>query len=111
MGLEHRIHSHKSTHICFVIFLRTSNFDKTESFYDENGNFVEDRENGTLQFPCYDTGVLDDETDGDHPQPDVEDHIGARARPVHPVLAVQLLDLKIKEKWRKLKNFFSKIFV
>lgn len=34
-------------------------------FYDENGKFVEDQDNGTLQFPCYDTGVLDDTTDGD----------------------------------------------
>ena len=34
-------------------------------FYDESGNFVEDRENGSLQYPCYDTGVLDDTTEND----------------------------------------------
>jgi iron complex outermembrane receptor protein len=28
-------------------------------YYDENGNFVEDRENGTPQYPCFNTGVLD----------------------------------------------------
>ena len=32
-------------------------------FYDDNGNFVEDRDNGTLQSPCYDTGILDDKSD------------------------------------------------
>jgi len=30
-------------------------------FYDDNGKFVEDRENGTPQFPCFDTKILDDE--------------------------------------------------
>jgi outer membrane receptor protein involved in Fe transport len=34
-------------------------------FYDDNGDFVEDRENGTPQFPCFDTGILDDVSDGD----------------------------------------------
>lgn len=33
-------------------------------FYDENGDFVEDRENGTPQYPCFDTKILDDETKG-----------------------------------------------
>ena len=28
-------------------------------FYDEDGNFVEDRENGTPQYPCFDTKILD----------------------------------------------------
>lgn len=34
-------------------------------FYDENGDFVEDRENGVPQYPCYDTGILDDVSKGD----------------------------------------------
>jgi outer membrane receptor protein involved in Fe transport len=33
-------------------------------FYDENGEFVED-ENGTPQYPCFDTGILDDVSEGD----------------------------------------------
>jgi len=33
--------------------------------YYENGKFVEDRDNGTLQAPCYDTGILDDVQKGD----------------------------------------------
>lgn len=31
-------------------------------FYDADGNFVEDRDNGTPQFPCFDTRILDDQT-------------------------------------------------
>ncbi len=34
-------------------------------FYDENGDFVEDRVNGTPQYPCFDTGILDDVQKGD----------------------------------------------
>lgn len=34
-------------------------------YYDENGDFVEDRENGTPQFPCFNTGILDDVSKGD----------------------------------------------
>ncbi len=34
-------------------------------FYDENGDFVEDRDNGVPQFPCFDTGILDDVSEGD----------------------------------------------
>jgi outer membrane receptor protein involved in Fe transport len=34
-------------------------------FYDAEGNFVEDRDNGTPQYPCFDTRILDDKTDGD----------------------------------------------
>jgi outer membrane receptor protein involved in Fe transport len=34
-------------------------------FYDANGNFVEDRVNGTPQYPCFDTRILDETTDGD----------------------------------------------
>ena len=34
-------------------------------FYDDNGDFVEDRENGTPQFPCFNTGILDDVSEGD----------------------------------------------
>lgn len=34
-------------------------------FYDENGDFVEDRVNGTPQRPCFDTGILDDVSKGD----------------------------------------------
>jgi len=33
--------------------------------YDENGKFIEDRDNGTPQFPCFDTGILDDVAEGD----------------------------------------------
>ncbi|MGH8168455.1 MAG: TonB-dependent receptor domain-containing protein, partial [Woeseiaceae bacterium] len=33
-------------------------------FYDDDGNFVEDRDNGTPQFPCFDTRILDDSTKG-----------------------------------------------
>ena len=31
-------------------------------FYDADGNFVEDRMNGTPQFPCFDTRILDEQT-------------------------------------------------
>jgi len=34
-------------------------------YYDDNGDFVEDRENGTPQFPCFNTGVVDDVSEGD----------------------------------------------
>jgi outer membrane receptor protein involved in Fe transport len=34
-------------------------------YYDENGNFVNDRDNGELQAPCYNTGVVDDVQKGD----------------------------------------------
>lgn len=34
-------------------------------FYDANGDFVEDRANGTPQYPCFDTLILDDSTKGD----------------------------------------------
>ena len=34
-------------------------------YYDDNGKFVEDRDNGTLQAPCYNTGILDDVQKGD----------------------------------------------
>lgn len=34
-------------------------------FFDENGDFVEDRVNGTPQYPCFDTGILDDVSEGD----------------------------------------------
>ena len=30
--------------------------------YDADGNFVEDRVNGTPQYPCFDTRILDDQT-------------------------------------------------
>jgi outer membrane receptor protein involved in Fe transport len=33
-------------------------------FYDADGNFVEDRDDGTPQFPCFDTRILDDDTKG-----------------------------------------------
>ena len=33
--------------------------------YDADGNFVEDRVNGTPQFPCFDTRILDDAATGD----------------------------------------------
>jgi len=33
-------------------------------FYDDNGNFVKDGD-GTLQAPCYNTGILDDTTSND----------------------------------------------
>ena len=33
-------------------------------YFDDNGNFVED-ENGTLQTPCFNTGVVDDVQKGD----------------------------------------------
>ncbi len=33
--------------------------------YDSNGNFTEDRDNGTVQYPCFDTRILDDSTKGD----------------------------------------------
>jgi len=34
-------------------------------YFDENGDFVEDRDNGELQAPCYETGMLDDVQKGD----------------------------------------------
>ncbi len=34
-------------------------------YYDESGDFVEDQENGTPQFPCFNTGILDDVSKGD----------------------------------------------
>lgn len=34
-------------------------------FFDADGNFVEDRDDGTVQYPCFDTRILDDQTDGD----------------------------------------------
>ncbi len=34
-------------------------------FYDANGDFVEDRENGEVQYPCFDTRILDDVAEGD----------------------------------------------
>jgi outer membrane receptor protein involved in Fe transport len=34
-------------------------------YFDENGEFVEDRDNGTPQFPCFNTGVVDDVSEGD----------------------------------------------
>jgi outer membrane receptor protein involved in Fe transport len=34
-------------------------------YFDENGDFVEDRENGTPQYPCFNTGILDDVSEGD----------------------------------------------
>jgi len=34
-------------------------------FYDDNGKFVEDPENGTPQFPCFDTRILDDTAKND----------------------------------------------
>jgi outer membrane receptor protein involved in Fe transport len=34
-------------------------------YYDDNGDFVEDRENGTPQYPCFNTGILDDVSKGD----------------------------------------------
>jgi len=34
-------------------------------YYDANGDFVADRVNGTPQFPCFDTGILDDVSEGD----------------------------------------------
>lgn len=33
-------------------------------FYDADGNFVEDRDNGTPQYPCFETRILDDSTTG-----------------------------------------------
>ena len=33
-------------------------------YYDDNGKFVEDRDEGTPQFPCFDTKVLDDVAKG-----------------------------------------------
>jgi outer membrane receptor protein involved in Fe transport len=33
-------------------------------YFDDNGDFVED-ENGTPQFPCFNTGILDDVSEGD----------------------------------------------
>jgi outer membrane receptor protein involved in Fe transport len=33
-------------------------------FYDADGDFVEDRDNGTPQYPCFDTRILDDSTKG-----------------------------------------------
>ena len=33
--------------------------------YDDNGKFVEDRENGTPQYPCFDTKILDDTAEND----------------------------------------------
>ena len=32
--------------------------------YDADGNFVEDQDNGTPQYPCFDTRILDDATTG-----------------------------------------------
>ena len=40
-------------------------YGRCTGFYDDDGNFVEDQENGSLQFPCYNTGVLDDSTSND----------------------------------------------
>jgi iron complex outermembrane receptor protein len=34
-------------------------------YYDENGDFVEDRDNGVPQYPCFNTGILDDVSKGD----------------------------------------------
>lgn len=34
-------------------------------YYTADGDFVEDRDTGTPQFPCFDTRVLDDVADGD----------------------------------------------
>jgi outer membrane receptor protein involved in Fe transport len=34
-------------------------------YYDDNGDFVEDRENGEVQYPCFDTRILDDVAKGD----------------------------------------------
>ncbi len=34
-------------------------------YYDDNGDFVEDRENGVPQYPCFNTGILDDVSKGD----------------------------------------------
>ncbi len=34
-------------------------------YYDESGDFVEDRVNGTPQYPCFNTGILDDVSKGD----------------------------------------------
>lgn len=34
-------------------------------YYDENGDFVEDRVDGTPQYPCFNTGILDDVSSGD----------------------------------------------
>jgi len=34
-------------------------------FFDANGDFVEDRVNGEVQYPCFDTGILDDVSEGD----------------------------------------------
>jgi len=34
-------------------------------FYDDSGKFVEDRDNGTPQYPCFDTKVLDDTAEND----------------------------------------------
>lgn len=33
-------------------------------YYDSTGDFVEDRVNGTPQYPCFDTRILDDSTKG-----------------------------------------------
>jgi len=34
-------------------------------FYGDDGKFVEDRENGTPQYPCFDTKILDDTAEND----------------------------------------------
>ncbi|MFT7263081.1 MAG: iron complex outermembrane receptor protein [Halioglobus sp.] len=34
-------------------------------FYNDDGKFVEDRENGTPQYPCFDTRILDDVKEND----------------------------------------------
>ncbi len=34
-------------------------------FYDDNGKFIQDRENGTPQYPCFDTKILDDTAEND----------------------------------------------
>ena len=34
-------------------------------YYDANGDFVEDRDNGEVQYPCFDTRILDDVAEGD----------------------------------------------
>ena len=38
----------------------------------------------------------DDESDGDHPQADVEHDVGRRGGPVDAVVVVQLLNLRIR---------------
>ena len=47
------------------LFGFNGNIGHCTGFYDANGDFVEDRDNGTPQFPCYDTGILDDVQEGD----------------------------------------------